>query len=418
MTLPHLNCNRCKNTTLSLSLSVRHYMSTPYLLLKTATASCCVAILVFPRVLPAAEWYAEPAVELTLTYNDNIFLRRTAIVDTFGAILNLDANVGARTERNGISLDTRLQFNEYSNIDSLDTNNQFFNLASNYRTEQSAWRLDGFYHRDSTVTSELEDTGLVQQNFRVIRSGIIPSWEHAFTDETSLRVSYGVLDIDYERAAVLAGLFDFDTQRLDGTLTHQLSPTRNVFLTVYGFTQDVPQISSENDSYGAIAGFGHAFSETLRVTLGAGAYRAKSKNTVVGIRLETDDTGTLFDASLEKQFELTTFRITISQFVTPTGQGNLQQRRQLGISWQRQLTPTLTLSIPVVAALSEPTGGVRRDRKVFQVRPSLRWQVTQVWTFDASYRYVRSDTSGPDAVESNAVFATLRYNWPRTAVAR
>ena len=412
------NHNRGKNKALFLPLSVRRYTSAANKLLKTAAASCCVAILIFPRVLPAAEWYVEPAVGLTLTHNDNIFLRRTAIVDTSGAILNLDANIGARTERKGISLNTRFQFNEYSDSDALDTNNQFYNLASYYSAERGTWRLNGYYHRDSSVTSELEDTGVVQDNFRVKRSGVIPSWEHAFTGQTSLRVSYSDLDVDYERAAVLEGLFDFDTQRLNGTLTHQLGPTSNVFLTVYGFTQDVPQISSENDGYGATGGFGHAFSETLRVTLGAGVYRANLENTVAGVRLESDDTGTLLNASLEKQFELTTFGIAISQFVTPTGRGNLEQRRQLRISLQHRLTPTLTLSIPALAFRSEPSGGVRRDRSYYRVRPRLRWRVTRVWDFDASYRYIRSKTSGTDAAESNAVFATLTYNWPRTALAR
>lgn len=290
-----------------------------------------VLLIGVPRPLSAAEWYAEPWADLTTTYNDNIFLRRTNILDTFGAILNLDAKLGRRTETSNVSLDTRLEFNQYTNSDALDNNNQFFNVASHYSTERNTWRLDGYYHRDSTVTSELEDTGLVQANFRVTRASALPSLEHAFTEQTSGRVGYRYLDVDYEQGAVLNQLFDYQAHNLDATLAHQLNPKTDIFLTAFGLMQDVPQISGENDSYGGTAGFGYNFSETLRVTLAAGAYVADQKNTIGGVTLESTDTGGLFNASLEKQFEFTTIGVTASQFVTPTGQGDLRQRRQLGV---------------------------------------------------------------------------------------
>ena len=385
---------------------------------KCFSVICFALLLVTPSISSAAEWYAEPWVDLTTTYNDNIFLRRTDIIDTVGAILNLDAKLGARTERSNVSLDTRLEFNQYTNSDELDNNNQFFNFASHYSTERNIWRLDGYYHLDSTVTSELEDTGLVQNNFRVDRWSALPSWEHAFTEKTSGRIGYRYLDVDYEQGAVLNGLFDFHTQNLDATLTHQWTPKTDVFVKAYGLMQDVSQISGENDSYGGTAGFGYNFSETLRVTLAAGAYTADQKNTIGGVTIESTDTGGLFNASLKKQFELTTFAITASQFVTPTGRGDLEQRRQLNIRLRHQLTSTLTFSVPAIIFLSEPTGGVRRDRNYYQVQPGLRWQVTEGWAFDASYRYIQSKASGLDAQVSNAVFATLAYRWPTKSAAQ
>jgi len=383
-----------------------------------------VLLIVVPRPLSAAEWYAEPWADLTTTYNDNIFLRRTAIIDTFGAILNLDAKLGRRTERSNVSLDTRLEFNQYTNSDALDQNNQFFKLASHYSTERNTWRLDGYYHLDSTATSELEDTGLVQNNFRVDRWSALPSWEHAFTEKTSGRISYRYLDVDYEQGAFLNGLFDFDTQNLDATIAHQWSPATDVFLTAYGLMQDVPQISGENNSYGGTAGFGYNFSETLRVTLAAGAYVADQKNTISGVTIDSTNTGGLFNASLEKQFDLTIFALTASQFVIPTGRGDLEQRRQLNFSLEHRLMPTVTLSLPALIFVSNPTGGFTdfdifsSDRTYYRVQPGIRWQISRGWFLDGSYRYIRNEQLGTEAAVSNAFFATLAYHWPPLSASR
>jgi len=383
-----------------------------------------VLLIVVPRPLSAAEWYAEPWADLTTTYNDNIFLRRTEILDTFGAILNLDAKLGRRTERSNVSLDTRLEFNQYTNSDALDQNNQFFNIASHYSTERNTWTLDGYYHLDSTVTSELEDTGLVQNNFRVDRWSALPSWEHAFTEKTSGRIGYRYLDVDYEQAALLNGLFDFDSQNLDGTIAHQWTPKTDVFVTAYGLMQDVSQISRENDSYGGTAGFGYNFSETFRVTLAAGAFIAKQKNTLGGLSIESTDSGGLFNASLEKQFELSTIAVTASQFVTPTGRGELELRRRLTVFLDHRLTPTITLSLPATIFTSDPAAGFTdfdifgSDRTYYQVRPGIRWQISRGWFLDGSYRYIRNERKGTTAVDSNAVFATLAYHWPTLSTAR
>ena len=59
------------------------------------------------------------------------------------------------------------------------------------------------------------------------------------------------------------------------------------------------------------------------------------------------------------------------------------------------------------------------QRSYYEVHPRLRWKLTRWWDVTASYRYRHQKYDGDDdSAESNAVYLSLTYNWPRESVAR
>src|SRR5437667_1183076 len=151
---------------------------------------CCLQPLAAHRSR-AAEWSMEPSVALRTEYNDNIQLTGASHPSVWGAILSPDVKFSGETETLKVTGGLRVNFNRYFGEQGLDTTDHIASLRSSYKSERDILGLNIESVRDSTLVSELAETGLVVARRQRNRLTANPTWSKYLTERTAITASYG-----------------------------------------------------------------------------------------------------------------------------------------------------------------------------------------------------------------------------------
>lgn len=378
--------------------------------------------LMLPGLAAAEKYFIEPTFNLRTGYDDNINLSTNDEDDSFSAILNAKTRFGFRTERSDVGFGVRLNFARYTEND-LDKADQYFDMDAKHRLGLNLFRLQGNYDRASTRTTELDTTGRIRKNKRVIKTGLHPSWSRTLNERTTLQLGYAYNNTDY-RVNDDSGLFDYSYKVADASLTYQLSERDSVFTSVDTSKYDSSDAGTEFRSYRVRIGASHLFSETLSGSLSVGGIYTKSDFRIRnGPDGDTDDTGFLLDASLKKRFERTTADLSLGTSEVPTGNGLLMRRQDMRLNLRHDFNERTVFSLNSAVYRTEKTGGInfdKEDRVFFSLWPKVSWRATPWWTISGEYRYryQKYDNQSNGYADSNAVFLSVNYVWPRESLSR
>jgi len=392
-------------------------VDTPGRFWPVATFACC---LIFSGQTLAEKWYFEPLVSMRLGYNDNTQLSTGDKIETLTSYTTGDAALGFRTEVSDVSLTARMIDRRFDDHKELNTNDQFLKFNSSVRSGLNLFGLGADYERESTRTSEFEFSGYTTSNKRRITKSLNPYWDRTLTERTSVRVGAGYTDVVYEDAE-LTGLSDYTYESAYVSLQHMLSERTS--LQAVANKSLYTSGSTEFDSTSVQFGLNHMFSETFSVNLMLGPNYTKSKFATVGGEGSSSDVGRLVDMGFRKEFEVTTLNGSLNTSESAGGEGKMTRRTRLDLSLRHKLSARTTFNLSGSAQQNESGGGSTddsADRTYFSIEPKLSWKASPWWTITGSYRYRRSENTSSDegAAESNAVYLTLKYVWPRESFNR
>lgn len=129
----------------------------------------------------AAEWTFTPSGELVTQSQQNPYLspdedKKHEVSNGVAALAGI--GVQRRTERSLFTLQPAIRAYRYDNNTTLDRNEQHVALAFDWDGEKVAWRTSADATRDTTLTSELGNTGLTQGNQRheAYQLAVGPTW--------------------------------------------------------------------------------------------------------------------------------------------------------------------------------------------------------------------------------------------------
>ncbi len=365
----------------------------------------------------AAEWYLVPGAEVRTVYHDNFTLASIGGRSVWGTLLELQSEVGVRTEVSGLALTPRLEINRYPGDGEFDSNDPSVALTA-YRTlERGELRLDGAYTRDTTLRrgldetgSELESTGVVQRRVRRERIHISPSWSHALTERADLRVGVAHTDLSYQDVGA-SGLVDYTYTLVDVALDYRLSERDALSGSVFFSRFDVPDLSGETDDIGVLAGYGRAITEWLRASAAVGVRHSELEFLDAGVSRTDTDVGLLFDLNVAATYELTELEANINRSVSPTGGGSSVERTTVTVSAKRKIAPRLNAVVRVRALTEELVGGAgqNRDRDLIRLRAQLAYRLTPTLRVVPSYTYTRQDRKGRGIADDHALWLALEY---------
>lgn len=371
----------------------------------------------------AAEWSVEPLFDARGLFNTNRRLTTGPHDNVFGVIAEPGAAFRVRTEQNELTFTPRGRISRYTEEGNLDSDDAFFDLRALHRRERWQWGLDGNVSLDSTLVTELEDTGLVQVNRRVTTLQATPNVTWQVTDKDNLRLRYGYTDVSFEDSTT-ANLNPYTYQLADATYTRSLSDTDSVFVTAFYTRFDVPDIDSLADSYAAQGGLTHAFGATLRGSASAGVIYTDSDFVVSGVERSSQDTGLLADVSLEKDFEQTSMRGRFARAVFPSSRGAQSTREDLTFNVNRKFLERLDGSLNFLYRVSQSqnqdfVGVTDLDRTYMTAGAQMHYRLTPFWSLAGGYTYSRQefDSSG-DSAFSHAVFLTIHYSGDKISISR
>lgn len=366
----------------------------------------------------AEKWYIEPIASVRFGYEDNVRLSTSDEEDAFSAYLNIKAPFGFRTEVSDVNLSAELQSRRFDGLSDLDTDDQILGLDAVFRSTRNIFSLQGSYTRNSTRTSELETTGLVQTSKRRIGVNLNPSWTLSVTERTSLQLGYQHTDVSYEDAD-LTTLTDYRYGRATVGLAYKLSEKTELYGNLSGSRYDAPDADTEFETYQFQVGVNRNISERLSANASLGYAHTESEFLDSGGSEETSSEDTiLLDLRIKRISETMIVEGFVNASETPSSRGRLLRKNAVGISLLQKLSPRTAFTFRGELYENTSAGGFdddSDDRLYYFLEPGLNWRATNWWTISSAYRYRNQEytNSTEDAAESNALFITIRYVWPK-----
>lgn len=421
----------------------------------TGLSSLLTAVLLFSALLltanrsDAAEWWLAPVMRLDVEYNDNFSLTTLPHKSTRGTTIAPSLNFGVGSYIWAVNGNAEFVRQSYSDVNNEARDSQNYALSSQYATERMTWRLSGNESHSSLLVNQAGDP--VPQVKQRKASNYGPSWSWMMTELTQLQLGYQKNSVAYEDGS-LFGLSDYDSTNLTASLSNKLSAQSSIFISLGYSNYKVPAEPFKSRGTSAQAGVTHSFSDTLRTSFSVGVQRNVSEGFVkptdqcslilVGfdttvfpprpifdeictsfpkVLVSQDKTTSLFNAYVEKRYEVVQMSASLNRTLDPSGTGTIVQTDRLGLVISRPLTPLLTGNFAVdIYDFSSTIGGTAgSDRTFYQANPNLRWQLAEEWNLETSFRYsVLKYDNNPGDARSRSILFRLIYQGPKFSFSR
>lgn len=392
--------------------------------------------------LQAAEWVAEPSIQLRGEYNDNIRLTTADTDSTWAATLEPSLRLARRTEVWELGANARLRGTRYTGERQLDTVDRFLDARLQRRFERGSLDASAGFSRDTTLQTESLDldTGLVTNKVDRTSRNLRLAGRSMLSERSFLEASLSWRDVEYGSNAG-GNLLDYDYWTPSLTLSHQLSAKTQLFgvLSHSRLEYDTAsEFESKTDSLQI--GASHAFTETWSLSGSVGGRRTRTSSLVpvavprpgfeiffpfiYDVELEPRSgrtTGLVYNLNLDRELERGDVRLSATRSVTPSSTGTETDTTSLSLEFGHRFTAQVSGRLAASYLQSESVGGTETlaDAKRYRLSPSLSWRLDRDLVLKSGYHYTRikRDVTDRDA-DSHAVYVSLGYSWPRMAVSR
>ena len=382
-------------------------------------------------IATAAEWSITPKVSFGGEYDDNFHFTTAGDDGVTGSSVAPEINFNRAEPDGAVSIGAQLKYIQYDNKEVSGTAVQYLTLKSDHKTQRSQWRLNGVLKSDTTQTTITDnsvpgddetapqdvDAGLIEVSVRRHQLNLEPSWRYALSKITSMTLGYGLTDVFYSNAEG-TDLVDYRSHRVNTRINHQVDEKNTLGITAQFSRFRAPDSDSETDNLSLAATIDHKFLQDLKGNVSLG-YR---ETTTTSATDEDKSDGVVLNIGLSKQqTQITSYNISLKRDIRSSGAGTEVQSDSLTIRLNHKMTPRLSTSLSVNAFDNETLGGdvSSVDRIYYSIEPGLQWAITRDWTINGSYayRWQKRDIEAL-AAESNAVFVSLNYIWPKISASR
>ena len=320
----------------------------------------------------------------------------------------------------------------------LDREDYHFKVNAYQRTERNDFGADIDITRDSTLDTELTQTGQVIENRATRLSTILsPSWTRLINEKTRLNLVYRFNRVKYSDEVGQNNLVDYDYNTVSASLGRSFTPLTQGTIST-SFSRYKPETGLDSDTYAIQAGLTRQHSETLSTSWLAGWRNTRSDTlTPTGVCLiggnfpkctgnigfqtgtdkdETSNTGATYAASITKTLERGSLGASLTRIATPSGEGELLDTTRLALTGEHRFTEQLRSNLTVeyykrdTIVNASGTGNTdTNNRNYFRIRPSFTWQWQREWVLSGDYQYAESENNNGDSATQNAVHLTLTY---------
>lgn len=392
----------------------------------------------------AAEWVAEPVVNLREEYNDNIRMTELDHSSVWGTTLDPRVKLSRRSELWDLSGNARLRASKYAGEDGLDTTDSFLDIAAKRQFERGSWQASASQVNDTTLQNEeLDlDTGLTYTQVGRTTRSVHIAGEYLFTEATWLEASIDYSNLGYDQGETY-GLLDYDYLTPGLRTVHQLDLQTQIFAIVnrskVSYETDT-DLESNTDSLQL--GASYDITETWKVKGSVGSRRTNTSSMVptgvprpgledfypyiydiVYVPRDSESTGLVYNATLTRKLETGEFSIDASRAITPSSTGTDTDTTSIDLNGMYMLDAKLSASLAVSYLQSATVGGTstQADNDRFRISPGIHRRLDRDWNLSAGYTYGRTEyknRSTNNNASSNAVYINLGYAWPRISVSR
>lgn len=361
------------------------------------------------RTASAQDWSFESSLSQRMGYNSNLLLRPNHEISTFSSATTPGFTLSRAGPTSDIALEGRFEFNEYFNHSELNTADQFAKVtASKSLSERSSVGFNGNFARDTTTESDDDATDkFVSKQIRFIRWNASPSWEYLLSPIDRLRLSANYLQTDYASNQKT----DFRDFGPSATYSHDISELAAVFATLdYSRFEADDTADTRQDVYGGLLGYNYHPTERFTVSAAGGLnYNVTHEQ---GSK-DSGEIGYRFQFNMNYRInEQTNATVTLSRDTEPTGDGEARTRNRGSVGVSYQMTEMTVFSLDSSYIDDQKTQSNSDVSRRIQIKPSVRWNITEDLSLQASYQFRYKTFQSSGSAIDNGAFISLRYALP------
>lgn len=346
-------------------------------------------------------------------YNSNLRLRPDAHSGVWAGVGEVSADLGVRSPVSGLSLTPQVRGYRYWGYRGASNYDHIARKVSGngyYQTTTDLWRLNGSYDHDSTLTSELLDSGRVEFNIPRETWTVQPVWSSQWTPRSTVQIQGGYTRTSYQNGLVY-GLNDYSV--LDGSATYgyNVTETQQVSLTASASRFRAPAyFNDETDNYTVEAGWVNHWTEKTVMNLSGGFRLNQTRFNLFGIPIKNTQRGYVLHGHVTRKSERTTWAADLKRNVVPTSYGVLMQRDQARWSAERKLSLYLDARLAGLWLHSKTLQSSLEqvNRTLLRVSLSFQWRYAAHWSLRGTYSWTQQDY-GQTKAHANQVFLSLSY---------
>ena len=356
--------------------------------------ACCICLFLIafcsPLIVVAGELTAVPAIELKGEYDDNVsFLPRNEKAD-FLATISPSLAVDYDTELLNLDSNIAVSFLRYADETYLDTENQYYELAGAYNMmEKVQLKGDFSYVEDTTLESELEETGLVGVRSNRERSKAGGGISYRVTEFSDIGFNYTHSETDYD----WPGNVDYEYDVISLSYNQQLKNNVDVFTgePYYSWTDSSTSIVN---NYGLLAGWSHRYTETMNLTVFLGPRYTKIEYDPVALSLPPDEPlsetswGLVADIALQKDGEKFTAIVGYNRDLGRSSSGESIETNKLYCKVTQNISRRLLARVSGNLYFTKSEGRFfDEDRRHFDIVPALNYKISEDHLIQFAYSY-------------------------------
>ena len=373
-----------------------------------------VGVIVHPGW--AGNWFYQTTLSSQLEGDDNKRLRTSDEEGTVGVELRGTLEFSKKSETSDLYIRGGLSSDRYDGDDEggLDTDDQYLYTGGKWKGERSEFSVDGEFRRESSLFTELEDTGRFGQVERRVTKSVTPEFAYDLFENTQLITQFYYTDVEFPNDIPL-GLTEYDYMSANIGLSHNINERNSISFSIFHSMYEADTFDSDVDTTGGNLRYSKIINE-FWFAYGSVGYRDSNfKNVVGGITVRDGDTGALYEVGAVRQSELSRLEFSLSNELQPSASGEVNERDEYRINYLRTISERWTggANILWLENQSINSDNDRDDREYLSAELYGEFRLTPYWYLTGRYRHRDQEfTNSPnsDDANSDAIIFGIRYS--------
>ncbi len=404
--------------------------------------------LAFPVTVTAQDVTFRPSINIRGEYDDNVYYTRIFETEDYVTKIKPALTLDYVTERLDLDPSFNVDVHRYADEENLDTEDQHYNINAKYQAmERISISGNGSYTKDTTLESEIEETGLSgnpRQDRDRYTGGM--GFTYKISELSDITVNYSHTNTKYE----WSGNVDYDVDSIRLSFNSRSENQLDVF-TIQPSYYRYDAETSKVDNYSLSIGWQHPFNETLSLTTNGGARYTKTEynqllrddthefvevwnlytganyywnpdtgervtNLFVGFDGEDSSYSGVADINLKKTGELYSATIGYNQDLSYSSYGEPIDKYKVYCNAEKNITERFKVKFTGNLSLTKSDSKYNdRDSRYYSVMPSISYKITENHSLVLAYLYSQSLDKlreNDPRVDRNRIWLELRFSFP------
>ena len=339
----------------------------------------------------AAEWSVQPSISMVADYDSDRSLAAESLGGSEEAVIYTDLRLQRAIESTQITIEPMFDLRRYSSSNWGPGNDRSLSTSLNYTGERAKYSLSGSIFDQTTLTTEVAETGIINGSTRRRYTQGNTEWDWSESELFQSFIQAAYLGSAYSGGSPLVQLELPGYHYTSGALGERFTWSEAWTFSASAFGDVLQSARKDSSSHeeGVQVDASYRYSERTQFELALG----ESERSLSG----QSSSGTNVTAVASRTFERGSATISYNRSLVPYGTGVLVQRSQITASLTRPIAPTLDFNVALLR-LQNNAATVRLglDRPYYNsAQFGLSWHMGESWTLQPAVLVSRSKPGPP-----------------------